>query len=105
MMMMTGTKDQSAIGNTTPESRREVYAALPAGSKYELVLKDAQHMAFSDRTLFGKEQRNPNHHNAIKALSTAFWETYLQDSQAARAWLDGDAPKAMLDPDDVWQSK
>jgi predicted dienelactone hydrolase len=105
MMMMTGTKDHSAIGNSTPESRREVYAALPAGSKYELVLKDAQHMAFSDRTLIGKEQRNPNHHNAIKALSTAFWETYLKDSQPARSWLDGNAPKEILDPDDVWQSK
>jgi predicted dienelactone hydrolase len=105
MMLMTGTRDSSAIGRTTPESRREVYAALPAGSKYELVLKDAEHMAFSDRTLRGDEHRNPNHHKAILALSTAFWEAFLKTDPAARKWLDGDKPAALLASEDVWQRK
>lgn len=105
MMLMTGTKDSSAIGRTTPESRREVYPALPAGSKYELVLKDAQHMAFSDRTMRGKDHRNPNHHRAIKALSTAFWEAYLKASRPAHSWLDGKKPIELLADDDVWHRK
>lgn len=105
MMLMTGTEDNSVIGGTTPESRREVFPALPAGSKYELVLKDAKHMAFSDHTMTGKEHRNPNHHKVIKALSAAFWDAYLKDSKSAQQWLDGKKPYELLDDSDLWQRK
>ncbi|BCX47936.1 dienelactone hydrolase protein [Haloferula helveola] len=105
MMLMTGTEDRSVVGRTTPESRREVYPALPDGSKYELVLKDAEHMAFSDRTLRGAEQRNPEHHKVILALSTAFWDAYLKEDPAARKWLDGKTPSSILAEDDIWQRK
>ena len=102
---MTGTKDHSVVGRGTPESRREVYAALPKGSKYELVLNKAEHMAFSDRTMLGREHRNPNHHRVIKMMSSAFWDAYLKDSQPARAWLDGPAPKKILEDGDLWNRK
>ncbi|MEM7383807.1 MAG: dienelactone hydrolase [Verrucomicrobiota bacterium] len=105
MMLMTGTRDRSMIGRDKPGTRRQVYAALPPGSKYELVLKDAEHMAFSDATLRGKEHRNPNHHRAIKALSTAFWEAYLKENKAARSWLGGPGPANLLVPDDIWHNK
>ncbi|MGJ8697719.1 MAG: alpha/beta hydrolase family protein [Verrucomicrobiaceae bacterium] len=105
MMLMTGTKDEGHLSSATPETRQLVYPALPAGSKYELVLKDAEHMAFSDRTISGKEQRNPNHHRVILALSTAFWEAYLKESQPAREWLDGKKPDAILEEGDVWHRK
>ncbi len=104
-MLMTGTKDNSPIGNATPESRRAVFPALPEGHKYELVLKDGEHMAFSERTLLGGKQRNPNHHRVILALSTAFWEAYLKADPAAAAWLDGDGPKGLLEAGDSWQRK
>jgi hypothetical protein len=103
---MTGTFDDSPIGNATPESRREVFAALPPGSKYELVLDGAEHSAFTDRALPGdRAARNPNHHHAILALSTAFWDAYLLNDAAARAWLDGDGPRAVLQPRDGWSRK
>ena len=105
MMLMTGTEDRSVIGRTTPEQRREVYAAMPAGSKYELVLDGAEHMAFGDTRRRGAERRDPNHHRAIKALSTAFWESYLIADEDARAWLDGDAPRRILANEDRWQRK
>ncbi|MEZ5304880.1 MAG: hypothetical protein R3F11_30155 [Verrucomicrobiales bacterium] len=104
-LLMTGTKDDSPIGNTTPEKRREVFPHLPDGGKYELVLDGAEHMAFSDRTLVGTKHRNPNHHQAIIALTTAFWEAYLRGDEAAKTWLDGDGAKAVLDPKDQWQRK
>lgn len=105
MLMMTGSNDRSPINRTTAESRREVYRAMPSRSKYELVLEGAQHMAFSDRARLGKSHRNPKHHRAIKALSSAFWETYLMDSPAARQWLDGKSPYQLLDDADIWQKK
>ncbi|MGQ9505973.1 MAG: alpha/beta hydrolase family protein [Thermogutta sp.] len=105
-MLMTGTRDVAPIGGQTVESRRAVFSALPSGEKYELVLFDAEHSAFTDRSLPGETRpRNPNHHRAILALSTAFWDAYLRGNSAARQWLDGEGPKSILDSNDVWQRK
>jgi len=103
-MLMTGTKDVAPIGGADVASRLAVYPALPPGDKYELVLHDAEHSAFTERALPGERgTRNPNHHRAILALSTAFWDTYLRQDAAARAWLRGDGPRAVLEERDRWQ--
>lgn len=105
-MLMTGTKDVAVIGDADMKSRLAVYPALPPGSKYEVVLNGAEHSAFSDRALPGDtEKRNPNHHRVILALSTAFWDAYLRQDAAARAWLDGDGPAAVMEKEDRWQRK
>ncbi len=106
-LLMTGTLDNSLVGNQTPASRREVFPALPAeGKAYELVLYNAEHSAFNERALPGDTQpRNPNHHRAILAISTAFWDAWLGKDAGARAWLDGDGPRSMLEAADVWQRK
>jgi len=105
-MLMTGTEDKSPIGAIDSASRLEVFPALPPGGKYELVLDRAEHSAFTDRGLPGdREARNPNHHRAILALSTAFWDAYLKDDAAAREWLDGESARSVLEPKDRWQRK
>ena len=105
-LLMTGTRDTALIGDATVESRLAVYPALPPGDKYELVLDRAEHSAFTDRALPGdREARNPNHHRAILALSTAFWDAYLRGDAAARVWLQGDAARAVLESADRWQRK
>jgi predicted dienelactone hydrolase len=105
-MLMTGTKDLSPIGGATPESRQQVYTALPAGDKYEIVLNNAEHSAFTDRPLPGdSEPRNPNHHRVILALSTAFWDAYLKSNAEAKAWLAGDGPRGIIESADKWERK
>lgn len=105
-MLMTGTKDVAPIGDADVASRLAVFPALPPGHKYEVVLDGAEHSAFTDRALPGDpDSRNPNHHQAILALSTAFWDAYLLDSQAAKAWLDVEGPRSILDSKDRWQRK
>lgn len=105
-LVMTGTLDDSPIGDTSPESRLKVFPGLPPGGKYELVLDGAEHSAFGDRPLPGeKRERNPNHHRAILALSTAFWDAYLRDDPNAKQWLDGDDAKSVLEKADRWQRK
>jgi predicted dienelactone hydrolase len=105
-LLMTGTNDTSPIGDADVESRLAVYANLPTTiDRYELVLHDAEHSAFSDRALPGDRQaRNPNHHRAILALSTAFWDAYLRDEAAAREWLRGPGARSVLEKQDRWQS-
>jgi hypothetical protein len=84
----------------------KVFRALPPDNKYELVLDRAEHSAFSDRALPGdSERRNPNHHRAILALSTAFWDAFLKDDSTAKAWLNGDSPRSVLEANDRWQTK
>ena len=103
-MLMTGTKDLAPIGHADMKSRLAVYPALRGAPKYELVLHNAEHSVFTDRALPGDhEKRNPNHHQVILALSTAFWDAYLRGDAQARAWLDGAAPRTLLEPADRWQ--
>ena len=105
-MLMTGTDDNAPIGAIDAAARQKVFPALPPGHKYEVVLDRAEHSAFTDRALPGdKQQRNPNHHRAILALSTAFWDAYLRGDAKAREWLDGDGPRSVLETKDRWQRK
>lgn len=102
-LVMTGTKDSSPIGDADAASRLVVFPALPA-SKYELVLNNAEHSAFTERPLPGdQEPRNPRHHRAILALSTAFWDAYLRHDAAAREWLQGDGARSVLETADRWE--
>lgn len=105
-MLMTGTKDTSPIGGADVKSRRAVFASLPPRDKYELVLKGAEHSAFTDRALPGdREPRNPNHHRVILAISTAFWDAFLRGNDGAKTWLQGDGPKLLLQSGDEWLKK
>ncbi len=104
-MLMTGTKDTAPIGNADVASRLDVYPHLPDSiDKYELVLHNAEHSAFTDRSLPGdREKRKPNHHRAILALSTAFWDTHLREDEDARRWLHGPGAKSVLQAEERWQ--
>lgn len=104
-MLMTGTNDTSPIGGQTAESRLEVYPNLPKTiDKYELVLHNGEHSAFSGRALPGdKQKRNPNHHKAILALSTAFWDAYLKDDPEAKQWLASSKSQSVVEEKDRWQ--
>ena len=105
-LLMTGTKDVAPIGDADVASRLAVFPALPPGGKYELVLNGAEHSAFTERALPGDtERRNPNHHRAILAISTAFWDAWLRGDAGAKAWLDGGGPRSVLEAADRWQRK
>jgi hypothetical protein len=103
---MTGTRDIAPIGNQDMTSRLAVFPALPEGGKYELVLDGAEHSAFTDRSLPGEvNPRNPSHHPAILAISTAFWDAWLKRDSAARQWLDGESVRGVLAEADRWRVK
>jgi predicted dienelactone hydrolase len=103
-LLMTGTRDIAPIGHADMKSRLAVYPALHGAPKYEVVLYNAEHSAFTDRPLPGdREPRNPNHHRVILALSTAFWDAYLRGDAQALAWLNGSGPRSVMEPQDQWR--
>jgi predicted dienelactone hydrolase len=103
-MLMTGTEDVAPIGDIDVPSRLKVYPALHGAPKYQVVLFDAEHSAFTDRPLPGDhEPRNPNHHRVMLALTTAFWDAYLRGDTNALAWLNGTGPRSVMEPKDEWE--
>jgi predicted dienelactone hydrolase len=104
-LLMTGTKDVSPLGETDANARLTVYPALHGVPKYQVVLNDADHSVFADRALHGdRGARNLNHHRVIRAVSTAFWDAYLQENKDALAWLNGTGPRSVLEPADGWKA-
>lgn len=105
-LLMTGTKDIALIGLADLNSRLAVYPALHGAPKYQVVLNNAEHSAFTDRALPGdREPRNPNHHRVILALSTAFWDAYLRGDKDALAWLNGAGPRSVMEAGDDWKAE
>ena len=41
----------------------------------------------------------------VPALSTAIWDAWLCDETAARARLDGEGTRSILETADLWQKK
>jgi hypothetical protein len=87
-----------------------VYAALPAGNKAMLLLKDADHMTFGGVTgraagILPRDavttQLQPQHHQLIARVSTDWWRAQLQGDAAARARLQN---LSGLEALDTWQT-
>jgi predicted dienelactone hydrolase len=102
-LLMTGTLDDSPIGDTTPESRLQVFPNLTNAAAWQVVFDKATHMSFGDRDFAGKEQKEERYHQAILALSTAFWDANLKGEKPARVWLNGGGAREALAPEDKWQ--
>lgn len=99
-LLMTGTKDDSPIGNTTPEDRLKVFPHLNLAPAWQVVFDKATHMDFGQRP--GKTG-DPRYHRAILALSTAFWDAELKGNKEAKAWLNGPGAKSVLVAEDKWE--
>lgn len=88
------------------KTMREGYDPLSLRPSIKVEVKDVE---FVDR----KREReiplrvywNPNHHQAIIALSTAFWDAYLNKQLPARKWLEGGGARSVLEEGDRWQRK
>lgn len=85
----------------------QVFTALPKGDKYQLVLEDAEHFAFSDAGGFSRQNRIEHHHHAIQTISTRFWNAYLKGDPDAKALLQSEAirKEAELVEADRWEWK
>jgi predicted dienelactone hydrolase len=101
-LLMTGTRDDSPIGNMTATDRLKVFPHLQKAAAWQVVFDEATHMAFGERDLKGNAPREPRYHRAILALSTAFWDAELRGDRNAKAWLRGKGAKSVLGPKDEW---
>jgi predicted dienelactone hydrolase len=100
-LLMTGTRDDSPIGDTTPEDRLRVFPHLQQAPAWQVVFDQATHMDFGQRLKAGDTSR---YHGAILALTTAFWDAELKADPSAKAWLNGEGARSVLVAADRWES-
>jgi predicted dienelactone hydrolase len=84
---MTGTRDNSPIGETKAADRRVPYDQSTAPGTCLLILTGADHMTFSGRILGLNREEDTRFQALILAASTAFWDAQLRGDAGAGAWL------------------
>jgi dienelactone hydrolase len=84
---MTGTKDDSPIGETIAAERRLAFDNMTRSEEYLLNFKDGDHMVFSGR-MGAIDPKDPEFQKIVCRSSVAFWDTFLKGNPAARMWLE-----------------
>ena len=67
-MTMSGTRDRG-VGGQPPEWRLQPFQQMPSGSKYQVTVNNAGHLAFADGGAF---------HSCILQQTIVFWDDYLK---------------------------
>jgi hypothetical protein len=88
---MTGTRDDSPIGETKAPDRRLPFDHIQGADQYLVTFGGGDHMIFSDhqRLFFKGGDRDGPFHPLICLATTAFWDAYLKGGAAAQGWLTG----------------
>jgi len=96
MLHFTGTNDMSPLDKDQPASDRQIpFRHITVPNQYLVVLNGGDHMVFGGEgsKRGGRDtSRDDTFHRLIREMSVAFWDAYLMDDPAAKAWLrDGNA--------------
>lgn len=103
---LTGTRDDSPIGQTTPAARRVPFDRITHAPQLLLTLQDGDHMIFSGRSVMGRDAtRDRRQHELILASTTAFWDAWLKSDATAKAWLLDGAFEQSLGKDGKLEKK
>ena len=82
---MTGTLDDSPIGETKAAERRIPFDKMNKAETCLVTFNGADHMTFSGHIV--PRPSDKEFHELILAGSTAFWDAYLKGNAAAKDWL------------------
>lgn len=106
ILAMTGTEDDSPLGEFTADQRQDVFRYSATDEQHLVVLDGGDHMVFNgSRGKLGVNPKREVHERIIRVLSLAFWDAYLKGDQAAKDWLTGDGVRAWLGSEAVYSYK
>lgn len=115
LMVMTGTLDDSPIGETVAADRRVPYDHAVGAQRYLLIFDGGDHAVFSSRGVGGGASRLPGwggdrkQDAAFQAIilraSTAFWDAHLRGDKDAATFLSGKGFAAYLGKRGTWETK
>jgi predicted dienelactone hydrolase len=102
---MTGTLDDSPIGDTTAEERRIPFDHIHGVDQYLVTFEGGDHMIFSGRARRPAHPKDALFQDRIRAGSVAFWDAYLRGDAGARDWLARGGYTALLGKDGRLEQK
>jgi predicted dienelactone hydrolase len=92
-MHMTGTKDDSPIGETKAAERRIPFDIISGCPQWFINFQDGDHMIFSGRMArasSAEKKADLSFQKQIKQCSLAFWNAHLRSDANAMNWLNTD---------------
>lgn len=85
---MTGTLDDSPIGDTKAADRRLPFDHMVKSERQLVNFDRGDHMIFSGRVSLKPRPDDAKFQEQIAAVTTIFWQAYLCDNKAAHAWIN-----------------
>ena len=102
---MTGTLDDSIIGDTTAAERRIPYDNIHEADQFLVTFIGGDHMVFSGRGRLRGGRKDEMFQGLIRQGTTAFWDSYLRGDERAKAWLTEGGYAAVLRADATYEHK
>ena len=103
---LTGTKDDSPVGETRAAQRRIPFDRIDGADQYLVTFKGGDHMVFSGRPRGAQGgEKDAQFQALIKMGSIAFWDAYLKGEVEAKAWLSRGGFSGVLGNDGVFEKK
>ncbi len=104
---LTGTLDDSPVGETKAADRRVPFDHMKSAETCLLILNGGDHMVFSGSAALrrGPREKDPVFLSLIRASTTAWWDATLRDDAAAKEWLFGGAFKAKVGSEGTFEVK
>jgi len=105
---MTGTLDDSPIGETNAADRRLPFDNIGGSDQYLVIFNGGDHMIFSGRprnAATGQDEKDALFQDLIRQATTAFWDAYLVGDARARSWLSGGGLTSLLGNDGTVETK
>jgi predicted dienelactone hydrolase len=104
---MTGTLDDSPIGDTKADERRIPFDKMASAETCLVIFKDGDHMIFSGRPSLdpSRKKQDTVFQSLICAGSTAYWDTWLRNDAAAHTWLMDGGFKQLLGTQGTFETK
>ena len=84
LLHITGTKDGSPIGNSSPADRRVPFDRIQNAPEFLITFEGADHMVFGGRR---SQPGDTSTLKLVQASTTAFWEMTLRNDARAKAWM------------------
>jgi predicted dienelactone hydrolase len=96
LFVMTGTLDDSPIGQSKAADRRVPFDHVKDIPAYLLTFTGGDHMLFSGREAGARPGTDERYHRLILLGSTVFFDAYLRGDESAKKWLSGGDYKTLV---------
>ena len=104
-LYMTGTLDDSPIGETMAKDRRVPFDHIHDADQYLVVFNGGDHMVFSGRGQRPSHEKDALFQKMICVATTAFWDAYLKDDKQAKIFLTETGVRQLLGKEASFEKK